>query len=255
MTWKVLQHKADLIYFSNEQVSDFDFEILKNKLEKNYKQISISRRMRKYYRKRYQLFSRFDDGILLDNESWFSVTPEKVAHHIAQKCFEKLNSNTNLTILDAFCGSGGNTIAFAHYFKHVISCDIDFVKLQCAQFNATNVYNVGHNISFIMQDFFNLHKTLEPNFNIDCCFLSPPWGGTTYVQMKETDISEFPIDGFQIYLYCKNVLNCKNIIYFLPRNCNIEQILYMAGPGGICELEQNYLDHKLVALTAYYDNC
>ena len=86
----------------NEQASDFDFEILKTKLEKQYKQIAISRKMRKYYRKRYQLFSRFDSGILLDNESWFSVTPEKVAHHIAEKCFQKLKVSavTKLVPLD-----------------------------------------------------------------------------------------------------------------------------------------------------------
>ena len=79
-----------------------------------------------------------------------------------------------------------------------------------------------------------------------------PWGGTNYLQMKQADISEFPLDGFHIYLYCLNKLKCKNIVYFLPRNCNIDQILYMAGPGGVCEIEQNFLGYKLVALSAYY---
>jgi trimethylguanosine synthase len=74
------------------------------------------------------------------------------------------------------------------------------------------------------------------------------------LQTKQADISEFPLDGFQIYLYCLHKLNCQNIIYFLPRNCNIDQILYMAGPGGFCELEQNFLGYKLVALTAYFGN-
>lgn len=234
------------------QEPDFDFGILKNKIEKNYKQISISRKMRKYYRKRYQLFSLFDQGILLDNESWFSVTPEKVAQHIAAKTFEKMGSRSNLTILDAFCGSGGNTIAFAQLFENVISCDIDFTKLQCAQYNASQVYKVGHKINFLMQDFFSLHETLKEDQQIDVIFLSPPWGGTNYLQMKQADISEFPLDGFHIYLYCLNKLKCKNIVYFLPRNCNIDQILYMAGPGGVCEIEQNFLGYKLVALSAYY---
>lgn len=229
---------------------DFDFEILKAKIEKNYKQIAISRKMRKYYRRRYQLFTRFDDGILLDNESWFSVTPEKVALHIAEKCFKDLGSNPNLTVLDAFCGSGGNTIAFAHYFNNVISCDIDFNKIQCAQHNATQVYKCGHKINFLIQDFFSLDKIL--NCKIDLIFLSPPWGGVSYLEMKQVDISEFPLDGFQIYLYCLNKLNCENIVYFLPRNSNLEQILYMAGPGGVVQVEQNFLGPKLVALTAYY---
>ena len=28
--------------------------------------------------------------------------------------------------------------------------------------------------------------------------------------------------------------------------------MFMAGPGGQCRIEQNFIDHKLVALTAYY---
>jgi hypothetical protein len=40
-------------------------------------------------------------------ESWYSVTPEKIAEHIADKC------KTGGVILDAFCGCGGNTIQFA----------------------------------------------------------------------------------------------------------------------------------------------
>jgi trimethylguanosine synthase len=39
-------------------------------------------------------------------ESWFSVTPEKIAEHIAHRC------QTD-TIVDAFCGVGGNSIQFA----------------------------------------------------------------------------------------------------------------------------------------------
>ena len=33
----------------------------------------------KYWMQRYTLFSRFDDGILMDEEGWFSVTPEGIA--------------------------------------------------------------------------------------------------------------------------------------------------------------------------------
>ena len=53
-----------------EKDSDFCIEIFKNKILKSYKQTSVSRKMRKYFKKRYQLFSRFDSGILMDNESW-----------------------------------------------------------------------------------------------------------------------------------------------------------------------------------------
>ena len=171
---------------------------------------------------------------------------------------KKLNNNCNNVVLDAFCGAGGNSIQFASYFSRVIACDIDFTKLQCAQNNA-NVYSVEDKITFLMQDFFKLHETLkieENKLKIDLIFLSPPWGGINYFHNRQAKINEFPIDGFQIYLYCINKLKCKNIIYFLPRNCNLEQIIYLAGPGGFVEIEQNFLDTKFVAITAYFgDMC
>ncbi len=65
--------------------------------------------LQKYWRQRYRLFSRFDDGVRLDRESWFSVTPEKIARHQAERL-----CNAEV-IVDAFCGAGGNTIQFAHF--------------------------------------------------------------------------------------------------------------------------------------------
>ena len=40
----------------------------------------------KYWAQRYRLFSRYDDGVKLDPESWYSITPEKIAQHIAERC-------------------------------------------------------------------------------------------------------------------------------------------------------------------------
>jgi hypothetical protein len=39
----------------------------------------------KYWAQRHRLFSRYDDGIEMDKEGWFSVTPEAIANHIAQR--------------------------------------------------------------------------------------------------------------------------------------------------------------------------
>ncbi len=233
-------------------VDSFDFPAFKSRIHKSYKQTQISRNMRKYYNRRYMLFSKFDSGILMDNESWFSVTPEKTAQYHAHEIFSCLGSRPDLTILDAFCGSGGNTIHFSKHFSNVISCDIDFLKLQCAQNNA-QIYATGNsNINFVVQDFFSLHKTLREDQKIDVIFLSPPWGGVKYFHSRQADLSEFPLDCFKIYLYCINELKCRNIVMYLPRNANLEQVMMMAGPGGKCRIEQNFIDHKLVALTVYY---
>lgn len=66
----------------------------------------IHRDVVKYWLRRYSLFSRFDDGIKLDEEGLFSVTPEEIAKHQAAHCGSG-------TVIDAFTGVGGNAIQFA----------------------------------------------------------------------------------------------------------------------------------------------
>jgi hypothetical protein len=56
-----------------------------------------------FWYQRYYYYSRFEEGILMDYESWYSVTPEELAKYIANLCIDK-------TVVDGFCGSGGNVI-------------------------------------------------------------------------------------------------------------------------------------------------
>lgn len=54
------------------------------------------------------------DFIYLSNkyliwEGWYSVTPERIAQHIADRMVQKEGS----VIMDAFAGIGGNSIQFA----------------------------------------------------------------------------------------------------------------------------------------------
>ena len=110
----------------------------------------------KYWAQRYRLFSKFDSGIMMDREGWFSVTPEEIAIDIAEKC------RCNI-IIDAFCGMGGNSIQFAFTCERVIAIDIDPVKLHCARHNAF-VYGVADRIEFIQGDFMQLARTLKVCF-------------------------------------------------------------------------------------------
>merc|ERR1719354_227966 len=140
----------------------------------------------KYWAQRYRLFSLYDEGILLDEESWYSVTPEKIAEHIAYRCQSDV-------IVDGFCGVGGNAIQFAFTCNHVIAIDIDPNKIKLARHNAA-VYGVADRIEFIVGDYFQIIKNLKP----DVVFLSPPWGGPQYLNQEV----------------------CENIAYFVPRNTN-----------------------------------
>eukprot|EP00112_Aurelia_sp_Birch-Aquarium-sp1_P008011 Seg1876.2 transcript_id=Seg1876.2/GoldUCD/mRNA.D3Y31 product="Trimethylguanosine synthase" protein_id=Seg1876.2/GoldUCD/D3Y31 len=193
----------------------------------------------KYWNQRYRLFSRFDEGIKLDKESWYSVTPEKIAEHIAERCRCDV-------VIDAFCGAGGNTIQLAFTCERVIAIDIDVTKIEIAKHNAA-VYGVADRIEFIIGDYFNV----APNLKADAVFLSPPWGGPAYSDAKVFDIKKMIVpDGEEIFKVAEKV--SKNVAYFLPRNVDIEQVVRLAGPGVKMEVEQNFVNNKVKTITAYF---
>lgn len=206
-------------------------------------------------------------------ESWFSVTPEKVAAHAAERCRCDL-------IVDGFCGVGGNAIQFAmtcskgnvmkgfelnlmkgcfalnvncnfHFLSNiiltVIAIDIDPKKIEMAKHNA-GIYGVADRIEFIVGDFFQLAESLKA----DVVFLSPPWGGPQYLKVDTYDLEEHlqPVAASVMMEKARQIAS--NIAIFIPRNSNTQQLTQFAGPGGSVEIEQSFLDRKLIALTAYY---
>ncbi|KAI9314261.1 RNA cap guanine-N2 methyltransferase-domain-containing protein [Dichotomocladium elegans] len=194
----------------------------------------------RYWYQRYSYFSQFDRGILMDREGWFSVTPEAIAHHIAKRCQSDV-------IIDAYCGCGGNTIQFALTCERVvIAIDIDPVKLHCARENA-KIYGVEDRIEFIHGNFLEL----APSLKADVIFLSPPWGGPSYLSANTYDLIQMiPGNGQHIFELASKIT--PNIAYFVPRNTDPQQLARLAGPSRVCEIEQNYLRGNLKALTAYY---
>jgi trimethylguanosine synthase len=74
---------------------------------------NISNDIVKYWTQRYSLFSHFDSGIKMDEEGWFSVTPESIAKHHASRVDAGV-------MIDCFTGVGGNTIQFATKYVTVI---------------------------------------------------------------------------------------------------------------------------------------
>lgn len=80
----------------------------------------------KYWGQRYRYFSRFDEGVGMDKEGWYSVTPEAIALHIAERvCCD--------VVVDPFVGCGGNAVQFALVSHLVFAIDIDPVKLEHAR--------------------------------------------------------------------------------------------------------------------------
>jgi len=124
----------------------------------------------KYWAQRRRLFKLFDEGIQLDPEGWYSVTPEVVADHVAKRFSDasqqlicsnntmstperggkkvKIPNSKPMVILDAFCGMGGNAIAFGKLPSSVVSLvvciDLDRSKLRKAAHNAS-IYRIPPN--------------------------------------------------------------------------------------------------------------
>ncbi|XP_020275931.1 uncharacterized protein LOC109850335 isoform X2 [Asparagus officinalis] len=199
----------------------------------------------KYWCQRYLLFSRFDDGIKMDEEGWFSVTPESIAKHHASRC------NSGI-IIDGFTGVGGNTIQFAMKGNYVIAVDIDSQKIDCAQDNAA-IYGVSDKINFIQGDFFQI----APRLKGDVIFLSPPWGGPNYSKVQSYDIRTMlkPHDGKHLFDIARTIAS--KVVMFLPRNVDLHQLAELSlsvNPPWTLEVEKNFLNGKLKAITAYFDN-
>jgi len=190
----------------------------------------------KYWCQRRRLFSRFDMGVQLDSEGWFSVTPEIIADHVAQRVGELAdsaafqNQREGIVVLDAFCGCGGNAIAFGKISSDKISLvvcvDIDRSKLRKAAYNAS-LYDIPNdklvfiecNTMFLLM---NCYKDGElmldklganvPNMpapvetedyagyriggleslpsRIDAVFMDPPWGGVDYSRQNSYDLEK-----------------------------------------------------------------
>ncbi|KAI6219517.1 Trimethylguanosine synthase [Aphelenchoides fujianensis] len=244
---------------------DFDFafdpERDRDLIAVNAKTSSVwSKQLNKYWHQRYRLFSKLDEGVLMDREGWFSVTPERVAEHIARRMVKREGA----IILDAFTGVGGNAIQFAKQGAYVYAIDLDPVKIRCARRNA-EIYGVLERITFICGDFFHVAASFlgsrpeadgsqsleDAPFGIDGIFCSPPWGGPAYEQQEfDIESSMGGLNGIEIFRLAERI--SPNVAYFLPRNTSSAQIIGLANKHHKVEIEQSFLNGKNKAITAYF---
>ncbi|GKA70205.1 trimethylguanosine synthase-like protein isoform X1 [Tanacetum coccineum] len=190
----------------------------------------------------------------MDEEGWFSVTPEDIAVRHAQRTV------SGGVVVDCFAGVGGNSIQFASLGYHVIAIEIDPRKVKMAKNNA-KIYGVENHIDFIVGDFLQLAPYLKfttpVSFELgNVAFLSPPWGGPSY---KKTDNFTLdllkPVDGYTLFQVAQTIT--PNIIMFLPRNVDVfqvEELSWLSSPPLNVEIEENYVRGFLKGITAYFGN-
>lgn len=237
----------------------------------------------KYWSQRHRLFCLFDCGISVDEESWYSITPEKIAHHQAGRCFHRLCSTEGhyspgpqstpraqrhrkqFTVWDMFCGVGGNAIAFSRRTGfHVTAFDTNSYRLELALRNSI-VYGVERYVDFVCKDSVAVigsspvvHERLgQGTFFPDLVFLSPPWGGPTYIQEDALDIRNTFVSEWCILDLILGALRITpNVAAFLPKNTNLEPLVSAMSHSGLkgphFEVEKNYLNGKFKAVTVYF---
>uniref|UniRef100_K3X203 Trimethylguanosine synthase n=1 Tax=Globisporangium ultimum (strain ATCC 200006 / CBS 805.95 / DAOM BR144) TaxID=431595 RepID=K3X203_GLOUD len=193
----------------------------------------------KFWKQRKHLFYRYDDGILLDHESWYSVTPQAIAEHIARRLQCDI-------VVDPFAGCGGNVIQLAMVCKHVIAIDIDPEKIRMAKHNAA-IYGVAHKIEWIVGNSLEILPTVKA----DVVFLSPPWGGLHYSR-DHFRLDEMLVKGVSgVELFAKARQVSPNIAYYLPKTTPDRELEALA-PDELVECEKMYLNKQLKVVTAYY---
>eukprot|EP01053_Blabericola_migrator_P003155 Blabericola_migrator_1__3154@NODE_1920_length_3560_cov_242_651303_g1227_i0_p1_GENE_NODE_1920_length_3560_cov_242_651303_g1227_i0NODE_1920_length_3560_cov_242_651303_g1227_i0_p1_ORF_typecomplete_len672_score151_48Methyltransf_15/PF09445_10/1_2e34Methyltransf_31/PF13847_6/4_6e10MTS/PF05175_14/4_1e08Met_10/PF02475_16/1_5e07RNA_GG_bind/PF10258_9/4e07Methyltransf_25/PF13649_6/1_6e06Methyltransf_25/PF13649_6/5_2e03tRNA_U5meth_tr/PF05958_11/1_3e05Methyltransf_11/PF08241_12/0_00029Methyltransf_11/PF0824 len=123
----------------------------------------------KAWNRRHFLWSRFSQGIQMDQTAWYEMIPEAYAKRVATRLRRAIELNvagggkiefdnsvpvkTELRpILAACCGVGGDAVALARFTPAKVVCvDIIPEKIKLAKHNSA-VYNVDERMEFICQD-------------------------------------------------------------------------------------------------------
>jgi len=218
----------------------------------------------RYWAQRHLYFHLYDEGIELDAESWYSVTPECIARRIALRAEGRF-------VLDAFCGCGGNAIQFALAGCFVLAVDLDARKLRMARHNA-RLYDVSHRIDFLRADAVSfLETTLSRTGGADFVFLSPPWGGPDYPDDYDParDLVVGRVNGLQLAALAAAA--APNLGFFLPKTTPLAHVLPVArafsrarprpsssssssddeAPDVVAHFESHYLNGRLKAKTLF----
>lgn len=162
----------------------------------NNQDCPFGKELQKYWDRRYDLFSRFDDGIQIDKEGLYSAMPENA-------------------VIDGMCGLGGLSIALAQAGKKVTAVDLNPTRLVMAEHNAA-IYGVADKITFLSDDI------LKTNYSGEAIFFDPPWGGPDYSSKEKMVNADFAPDMSALldFAICNNITP-----YFLaPKNYDLNEL-------------------------------
>ncbi|KAI9712272.1 MAG: hypothetical protein M1820_001485 [Bogoriella megaspora] len=218
--------------------------------------IQFPKPIRRHFYNRYKLFSKYDDGVWLTDDAWFGVTPEPLAHKIAQHISTSCPNNKT-QIIDAFCGVGGNVIAFAlsGRWNQIFAIEKDPATLKCAKHNA-KIYGVDKRIHWIEGDCFEiLKKRFSGGYGRDArvVFGSPPWGGPEYKSDEIFDLDQMQPYGLeQLHTAFSKITS--DFVLYLPRTSDLNQLAKLVPEDQKMQVTHYCMEGFSKAVCAYFGN-
>lgn len=68
-------------------------------------------------------------------------------------------------------------------------------------------------------------------------FLSPPWGGPSYLSCEVFDLETMvPLNGVRVFEVARSVT--RHVVYYLPRNIGLDQVNRSTIAPNICGLRE-----------------
>lgn len=204
--------------------------------------------IRKYHPSHRPLSSLICRGLMLDIESWYSITPEDVTN-LAIKHIEHArvtSITTSRTIFCAYSGVGGDALVFLKNGYDVICTDIVYRKIKYLKHNYQVVRSETENVGqlFCMaKDIFEMDRrdfARKPFL----AFLSPPWGGVNYKNEAVYNIEKMGLEAISRKI--SSLVD--NAIYFLPRNCSHSDVREAVGR---CRIQMARVGDRNIGLLVY----
>jgi trimethylguanosine synthase len=164
----------------------------------------------------------------MDAEAWYEVTPENVARYVARRT-SRLTS-----IVDCFCGVGGNTIQFAEMHEQVVAVDASVSRLAMLIKNA-RIYGVETRIRAVNVDAYAYIESFEKSEESSCIHMSPPWGGKDCYKYAKITLSSLPVNLEPLIPLALDKFG--SLILHLPRNVDLKAIACLLQGIGISYFE------------------
>ncbi|MEM8953386.1 MAG: methyltransferase domain-containing protein [Verrucomicrobiota bacterium] len=171
----------------------------------------------------------------LDEEALYSLAIQEVALEISDAILGE-------SVVDAFCGAGGLSIAMARRGKRVIAIDCSAERIRMARENAM-VFEVEGEIEFICGDALQLVPALEA----DAILLDPPWGGTGYGRQERFLLSDFQPDGAELLEAA--FASFREVVMRLPKNFCFPEIERL---GRSFRIQENRNRDELLHYCVYF---